>query len=112
MHPNGPAVVEAVLATPRGTALDPVESININSTLRAPSADPSAHPTGHGVDINRINGKAVRCAHIDFRGHAHCKKLSDDQIRDMQEWVTALQDAFWADCRVNQVMRRPRRQGS
>ena len=81
-----------------------ITSININSTMRAPSSEQSAHPSGRGVDINRINGMAVRCAHMDFRTHERCIKLTDDQIRNLKNQVKALQDAFWADCRVSQVL--------
>ena len=105
VHPNAKAVVEAVLAEMWSqNTTPPITSININSTVRAKTGKRSAHPDGRSVDINEINGKHVRCAHPDFAAHKHCKPLSSDDIENLKTQIRALQDAFWADCRVNQIL--------
>ena len=102
VHPNVKAAVEAGLAAVHGqNTTPPITRININSTRRE---DSHVHSQGRAMDINRINGQPVRCAHGDFRRSDDCKGLTDPAIANMQKWVTALSEAFWKDCRVNQML--------
>ena len=111
VHPNAKAAVEAILeAVHKSNTTPAITSININSTVREKDLrrekegkDQSSHVSGRGVDINRINGKAARCAHMDFRRDSRCIMLNNDQILDLKNQVKALQKAFLKDCRVEEV---------
>ena len=110
VHPNAKKAVEAVLDAMRSqNTTPPITSININSTVRAKTSKSSAHPDGRSVDINRINGKPVRCAHPNFATNAEygCTALMDNKksvADNMQTWVVELQSELWNDCRVEQVL--------
>lgn len=110
VHPNAKKAVEEVLKIVWDNNATPsITSININSTLRGPMPDSkkSPHISGRGLDINQINEKPVRCAHPDFATNTDCTALMKNKksvAENMKTWVTALQDAFWADCRVTEVL--------
>ena len=105
VHPNAKKAVDEVLKVVWQRNTTPaITSININSTLRAPTGEPSAHIDGRAIDINEINGTKVKCAHVDFAAHDDCKGLSAQAKMDIQTWVTTLQDTFLADCRVKRVL--------
>lgn len=93
VHPHAKAAVEAVLDVVWEKNTTPkITGINISSTQE----ESSSHRQGRGVDINEINGKKVILGHTDFVTHI--------DHENMKTWVTALQDAFLADCRVKLVL--------